>query len=285
MAQTMLIAIWAVFATINVVLRLACWLLFAMMTWYILVFATNEFQHAQSRDTFVFGVLVLSGATLLQIPLWIAKRGFRFRMIPPGKEPKPVASERVQFDLKDLLIATFIVAIVMSPIRYILPDEGFGNLGNPRAFRDFFVIIPIAFAIITFGTLPGLWAAFASGQTLVAAVWLAIYHLFLTGIEFAIVCAFTGSPPSRMLGEVLTTAYVGNLTQCSVVFIVMRVYRTIGFRFQRVPKKAPPLREDSAPESQDLTVETVYEQSAVSQDEQITPSPPPDPQLPPAPDQ
>jgi hypothetical protein len=239
MAQTMLIAIWAVFSPVNVVLRLSCWLLFAMTTWYVLVFATvvhdGGLQRAQSRDFVVFGILILSGATLLQIPLWIAKRALRFRLIRPGEEPTPVASERLQFQLIDLLIATFILAIVMSPIRLVLPREGF--LG-PRLFPELFVVIPIAMAVILVATLPSLWAAFVASPAFVPVLALAMYSVFISIIELAIIYTIEGPRGGPSFGEVFGVFFMGNLSQSAVVFAVMRIYYALGFRLQRVPRRA-----------------------------------------------
>jgi hypothetical protein len=247
-AQTLLIAIWAVFSPVNVVLRFSCWLFLGLTTWYIVVFGMQGpyqgLNRMPSSDAVIFGGLLLAVAMLLQIPLWIAKRALRFRLIRPGESPMPVASERIQFQLKDLLIAAVILAIALSPIRLVLRDEGFNA---PMLIPTLFVGVLVATAVISLATLPGLWAAFASRPAIVSVVGLSIYALFVTGIEFAAVCPSVAprSSTSRF-AAVFGVFYLANITQCLVVFTVMRLYHALGFRLQRVPRYAAPVPEAMA---------------------------------------
>ncbi len=245
MAQLALIATWAVFARVNIVLRLSTWLLFGLATWYILILdLRNAGEKAQPIEVAGIGVFLLLCATFLQVPLWISKLAFRYRMLMPDEVPVPVSRERLQFQVRDLLIATLIVAVAMSPIRLVLPKEGIDNSWiSPEAAIEMLVAI----GIISIVTLPSLWAAFASRTTIVAAIALAIYSLIISGIEFGLVWAFArpAPPGTADIAEGLGLACTGNLAQAAIVFGVMRIYYALGYRLRRVPRKAPPLAEVS----------------------------------------
>jgi len=240
MAQLALIATWAVFARVNIVLRLSTWLLFGLATWYILILdLRNAGEEAQAIEVAGIGVLLLLCATFLQVPQWISKLAFRYRMLMPDEAPVPVSRERLQFQVRDLLIATLIVAVAMSPIRLVLPKEGIHNFWiDPEAAIEMLVAI----GIISIVALPSLWAAFASRTTIVVAIALAIYSLVISGVEFGLVWAFARPAPAGAadIAEGLGLACTGNLAQAAIVFGVMRIYYSLGYRLQRVPRVVPP---------------------------------------------
>ena len=253
MAQAMLIAAWAVLAPPNIVLRSALWLLSGLTMWYLLVLGFQKAEGGPNVDaTIVLGVLVLSGVTILQGPMWLAKQVFRYRMLSPGEDVGDAAQARLQFQLKDLLLAMVIVAIALSPLRAILPKQDIGK--GPVPVGEVAITIVVLLSIVLLATLPSLWVAFSRRATFALAVGLALYSLVLAVCEFVVLCAILGTPGSQEVFEVFVAIFAANFGQAAVVFAVMRIYFTLGYRLQRVPRKAarnpeasPPTLEPPAP--------------------------------------
>ncbi len=185
------------------------------------------------RDILILGLALLLGVTVLQIPLWDAKRAYRYHLLMPGEVPEPAGRRPVQFQVKHLLIGTFLLSVAMSPIRFVLPKESVGSL---MPTRGVLVLIPAAIAVNLVATLPCLWGGFASTRKLwsLGVAW-TIYSFAVTAGELAIVIIILGPPPGTGYYWIFCLL---NFTQGLVVFAVMRIYRTLGYRLQRVPREA-----------------------------------------------
>jgi hypothetical protein len=244
MAEAMLIAVWEALGTLNIVIRSALWLLFGLMMWYLLIFAiqnsTVEGSQLDRERMIEFGVFIISGVTILQVPLWMARLVFRVRMLSPDEDAASSARARLQFQLKDLLLATTIVAIALSPLRLIMSKESHARvIPGSRPFIEMAVVLVVAAAIVLAGTLPGLWAAFSRRRTFELAVALAVYVPLVTAIELAIAIAIVGRPPGANEGfEVFGVLCLLNLVQIAVFFSIIRTYYALGYRLQRVPRRA-----------------------------------------------
>jgi hypothetical protein len=250
-AQVTLIAAWAVFAPGNLVVRLPWALLLGLTMWYTLAWSDKRaWNYGYAEDVTELGVNLLAGVVALQIPLWIMKWAFRYRMLAPGEPVIPTASERFQFQVKHMLIGTLILAIALSPLRRILPEEGFGRIRTNLS--EMFVLVGAAIVASLLATLPCLWGGFVSTHrvTPLALGWL-VYCLLVTGVEFQVLCTSLGVPSSRDTGRVFVMAYLINASQGAIVFAVMRCYRALGYRLLRVPRELPPLPE-CPPEDQKL---------------------------------
>jgi hypothetical protein len=243
-AQVTLIAAWAVFAPGNIVTRLPWTILFGLMMWYTIVFgyrtSVNEGHRQSSEDVVVLGTVLLLSVIVLQIPLWIAKRAFGYRMVSPGESPTPIAEERLQFQVKHLLVGTFILAVALSPIRYILPTEHV----SPVLRGEMLVLVPMVIVANLVATLPCLWGGFVSLPGMLFVLAWAVYCLIVTGIELGVVSAIERGGPER---EAFIVLYALNGVQAAVVFAVMRIYRALGYRLQRVPRYAA-LPKEQEPE-------------------------------------
>jgi hypothetical protein len=111
-------------------------------------------------------------------------------------------------------------------------------------------------AVIFVATLPSLWAAFVPRPAIVLSVCLAIYGLPVSLIELTILCAVEPPAGRPSLGEIFTGIYIANLVQCGIVFTIMRIYHALGFRLQRVPRKAAtPEAEPVAAEAPDASLD------------------------------
>jgi hypothetical protein len=233
-AQLTLIASWAVFAPGNIVVRFPWTLLLGVMMWYLLVFGEHSAREVwnppNSDDVLIVGEILLLTVTVLQIPLWIAKSAFRVRIVRTEEDTK-IMPERFQFELRDMLIGTFLFAVALSPIRYMLPDKPIKSLWPDT---ELLLLILVAIIADLVATLPCLWIGFRSRVLALMAAW-AGYELIVAGIEHAILHAFDHVP--------LEVKFYGwfavlNLSQAAIVFAVARTYYALGYRLQRVPRYA-----------------------------------------------
>jgi hypothetical protein len=234
-AQVTLIAAWAVFAPGNIVVRLPWSLLLGLTMWYLLACGLRRYAYGRydgSHDAVVLGIVLLSSVTVLQIPLWIAKQAFRYRMLMPGEVPAPAGRGPVQFQLKHLLIGTFILSVALSPIRLVLPKESAGSL-MPQ--YEWLVGILAGIVVNLLTTLPCLWGGFVSAGRVwwLGLAW-AVYSFVIMTVGLAIADIFLGS--NGAVYREFPLLQLLNFTQGLVVFAVMRIYRTLGFRVQRLPR-------------------------------------------------
>ncbi len=122
-AEASLIAFWAVFGPGNLVVRLPSALLLAMATWYAVV--VGEWLSAlrgsipRSLATDV-GAGILLIVAVAHVPFWVAKRVFRWQLVQGADDPSPSPRGPWQFRLRHLLLATFLVAVALSPLRSVL---------------------------------------------------------------------------------------------------------------------------------------------------------------------
>jgi hypothetical protein len=231
--QVTLISAWAVFAPGNIVVRLPWSLLLGLSMLYVMAFAERQTSGARSRaeNILILGIVLLLGVTIIQVPLWIAKRAFRYRMLSPGELPVSSSRGPMQFQLKHLILGTFLLSVALSPIRLILPKESVGSL---MPDRELLVLIPLAVVGNLVATVPCLWGGFESTRSMLrlGIAW-CVYILVVTSVELP-VALMPGDAPHKM--EVFAMIYLINFAQGFVVFAVMRIYRTLGYRLQRVPR-------------------------------------------------
>ncbi|MGO9110997.1 MAG: hypothetical protein ACLP9L_17380 [Thermoguttaceae bacterium] len=70
-------------------------------------------------------------------------------------------------------------------------------------------------------------------QLTLVATW-AVYGPIVTGVEFLALCVVLGDPHDP---QAVWSFLTMNFTQGAVVFAVMRIYRTLGYRLQHVPRE------------------------------------------------
>ncbi len=128
-------------------------------------------------------------------------------MLAPGEAPVPTASERFQFQIKHMLIGTFVFAVALSPLRVVLPEAKFEYVGRDG---QMFFIIGVAIVVNLITTLPCLWGGFLSTACAVAMGlgWL-LYCLLVTGLEFGTLCLVLGAPGSERTDPIELRVYRG----------------------------------------------------------------------------
>jgi hypothetical protein len=235
--QLNMIAVWASLAPGNIVLRVSWSLLLTMAMWYGLILGSRPFLLLPGTDmtraeAIVLLIVLLGSVALLQVPLWIAKIAFRWRITRQPGDIETSLQEDRQFHLQHLLVAMFFLAIALSPLHQVLPPGNVDSLGINHVWWTLLTAMVLCNLVVA---LPCLWWAFASKAKLIRLVvgW-AIYCAVLTAIEFGSLCAILGRPgPSY--ADVAFHFYLINLSQCAAVLGTLWILRAIGFRMVRRP--------------------------------------------------
>ena len=238
-AQVNLIAVWASLAPGNIILRIFWSLLLTMAMWYGLILGNrlaDPLYYGQSSmarpDAILLIIILLAGVAVLQVPLWIAKKVFRWRLTRRQGDDEASLQEDRQFHLKHLLIAMFLVSAALSPLHQVLPS---GSSDTFRLEGTMFVLLGAVILCNLVITIPCIWWAFLSARRLtrMLLVW-PIYCIMLTAVEFGCLCAMLG-PPGQEILEPAIVFCILNLSQCATVLGVLLVFRAIGFRLVRMP--------------------------------------------------
>jgi hypothetical protein len=226
--QVDLIATWAVLAPGNLVVRLPWSLLLAMAMWYALVLGNRVWRFIAIENALLLGAVLLAGATIAQVPLWIAKRAFRWRLIRGPCDPVQADQGPWQFNLQHLFLATFLWAVALAPLRHVLPPGPIGHLPHDPELP---VLLPAVIVCNLLVTVPCIWGALVLRRSMapLAVGWL-FYCGLLTCGEFAVLSAIFRHSPNAEAGFRI---FVVNLYQCATVFGTLLIYRALGFRLVR----------------------------------------------------
>ncbi len=230
--QVNLIATWAALAPGNVVVRLPWALLLLTLTWYGLVLGSRCASpvYFSFADAALLGICLFVGVASAQVPLWIAGRLFRWRLVSWGGAAGEPSDGRLQFQLGHMMLGMLFVSIALAPGRVVLPP---GDLADVRIDSELPILLPVVVACNLLIAVPCIWGAFRRKEILgrLIAAWLG-YCLLVTAAELAVLVAFLGPAPTE---EVPSQLYVFNLAQCATVFGTLLLFRALGFRLVRLP--------------------------------------------------
>ncbi len=237
--QINLIAIWSALAPGNIVVRLPWSMLLGVLMWYALVLGfRGESRHFSLSEATLLGIVLLSGLAVLQIPLWIAARVFRWRLVTWDAPAIQTEQARSQFYLRHIMFGMVFLSLALAPARVVLPE---GEITNLNMDGELFVLLTAMVICNIVVTIPCIWGAFLRWTVVapIAVGWL-VYCAILTGMEFLVLCAFLGSPGDD---EVPFLIYLMNITQCATVFGTLLILRGLGFELVRAPSSASPKHE------------------------------------------
>ena len=81
------------------------------------------YSYMTQSDAILLIVTLLASVAVLQIPLWIARKVFRWRLTRRPDDIEASLQEDRQFHLQHLMMATVFVALALSPLHRVLPAE------------------------------------------------------------------------------------------------------------------------------------------------------------------
>jgi len=203
--------------------------------WYALVLGCRaSSEYFTLDDAVLLGVILLAGILAAQVPLWIARRVFRWRLVSSAAEADVSTEGPFQFYLWHLLAGMFFLSVALAPARIVLPP---GDLGGIPLDRETVLVIVVVMICNLVITVPCIWGTFLKRQTviLLAFVW-PIYCIVLTAIEIGVFAALLGAPGGAELVEPMGLYSLMNLSQCAAVFGTLLIFRAVGFQLIRVAK-------------------------------------------------
>lgn len=234
--QLNLISVWGAVSRGSAIVRLPWALLLAMLMWGSLILGQAAFGKWRSDEVVFIGITLGFGCIATQLPLWIASRFFRWRLIAENTDD----DQRSQFDIKQMLVGTLLLAgslAICRQLSYNIDREDvtvtIREFGELMAF-----LIPMAFFNLLF-VIPAIWAAFLV-KVNKRRLGVATALLALVGpIELLVIVVVLGDGPSA--NDYLNWLITFSVLHLSQVFVVygslVLLRRLAGFRLVRLAKR------------------------------------------------
>ena len=230
--QVNLIATWGALGPGNVVIRLPWSILLGVLTCCALALGLRAWRWGVAGDDFValMGPVILGGVVVAQIPLWIAGRCFRWRLINLEDGSGDSQHGPFQFNVRHMILVMFLVALALGSAQLVLPSPDFAGLYHLGG--ESVVILGAIVVTNLVMTVPCIWGALVKSNPVPLLAW-PVYCAFVTAIEFTALCFLLG-PPGADSREVFMAFLLFNVLQCATVYFVLRLFRAVGFRLVRV---------------------------------------------------
>lgn len=231
-AQVNLIAMWAALAPGNVLTRLPWSLLLATSMWIATVLGMPEHEtRGTLGEARALAVVLLISVFIAQVPLWIASRAFRWRLVSWQTSREDAMRGKAQFQIRHVMISMVFLSIALGLSRLVVSGL------KPSAFHweDEFAALLIAMTVSNLiVTVPCIWGAFVPVRFLApACIGWALYCAFISVTEVGILIMILGSPGDEPVFQIFTLM---NLTQGAAVFGTLLILRAMGFQLLRIPK-------------------------------------------------
>ncbi|MEL6107798.1 MAG: hypothetical protein AAFU85_17370 [Planctomycetota bacterium] len=233
-AQLTLLCVWGTLVHGTFWMRLPWTLLLLLVSWCAI--AVGRVWHDSSasfEELLGIGLLWSIGFTVSFIPLKVAALAFDWKI---ANTPRRV-EELNQFSIRDILVVTFVIALIMGIGRALIPDR----LIEPKQILRAVGLNrwePV-FALSLFGVislmvkLPCIWIALAQKRHRLAAsiaIWSG-YCFLLTILELVIISALLGLPGDE--GGFVMGALIGHQVMGGLVLTVCVSLRGLGYRLNR----------------------------------------------------
>ena len=229
--QINLIATWGALGPGNVVVRMPWSILLGIFTWYAMMLGFRAWrpENLGSPDLALLGPMILGGVIVAQVPLWIASKRFRWRLINLEDRGNDLDGGPLQFNVRHMLLVMFLVALALGPARIVLPPLALDVFQLEGTLGVILTAIVVTNLVMT---VPCIWGALVKANPVSPLAW-SVYCAVVTAIEFGALCLMLGSPGSDWL-ETLFGFFLVNLLQCATVYFVLRRFRAVGFRLVHV---------------------------------------------------
>ena len=228
--QINLVAIWAAISPGPVICRLP-WAYFLMVMMWAAVAIGNYFSDGPlAPDEAIFlGAILLVSCTIAQIPLWIASRYFRWRLLPPSSAEE----DDHRFNLKHLFLGTVILSASLGLARVVLHGAKPSDFIPSNVDKEMFVLLGAMIVCNLLVVIPAIWAAFQIRNPIkvLAGVWTG-FALIVSIIEVAFLCAVLGAPGNE--AEIVIVAFGINWFQTACVFLTLSILKLCGFQLIRL---------------------------------------------------
>jgi len=233
--QLNLIGAWGALVPGKVIVRLPWAAFLGVLMWQAMIMGQSSGRGMRNDERLMLGVAIGFGVVVTQVPLWLARRPFGWRLVPPRFSLDNLASMDAQFNLKHLFLGMVFASLALAMARFTLADVTMRDFDVDGEILLILAIVAIWNALVT---APCIWLAFNQGGRLIvgAAAW-TLYVLLASAIEVFVLIFFLGSPGGSN-GAIILFFALFNLAQCLTVFATMLLLQGIGFRLVRANQQA-----------------------------------------------
>ncbi len=222
--QTTLAAAWTAFGPAPLLWRLPLSLAWIGVLSVALLVNLTLHKEPAGVVVLVIAICLLAQWIAVQIPLWGLAIGYGLRL-RHDSDPPETPRDR-QFGIRQVMILTFIVAVVLGVCRMVVLRSAQHFGGSSLAEGWFFAFLAVAGIVMTF---PLLLAALLPRFSLVAVIGALALITIGTWFEFPLAAMVPGSPGGGNLGPV---AWI-NAFQAAWVLSVVAILRFCGYGIGR----------------------------------------------------
>ena len=242
-AQVDLIAVWAVLGAGRWIIRLPTAFCLATSMWLGLVWGNRIAVPGSfdAEEALQLGEVLLGSLFAVQVPLWIARIAFHWRLKTPRNQAAAGISDN-QFQIFHVMLGTSLIAVALAFGRAALPP---GELRLIPLDRQLVVLLPAIIICNFVITMPCIRVAFARWSVVFVSLILGIiYVLVVSALEITTLLAILGPAPNDVWWGI--TSF--NLGQWLTVFGTLLLLRKIGFDLHRRSRHDHSTIPDSASE-------------------------------------
>jgi len=219
--QIALLAVWTAWGPSRLHWRLSAGLFGALLLCASLLYSTSRRKNL-GEEEFMLALLFLAQWFVMQIPLWLTRIGFRWRLGWPNEVSLDNPRRELQFGIRQLFGWTAMVAVLMGICRVVLPELEVDRMhGIDARTMIAFVILLAANSLLA---VPVVWAAFARTRLMLWWAMAGACALVLTAAEMVTYYFFV-----FRADDVIVLAFVNSI-QFVATSVSLLLLRASGFR-------------------------------------------------------
>lgn len=219
-AQVALLAVWTTFAPGR------------MLTRTLSGFGGTIFVGVALLATFgggpgswLFLPSVLVQWLVVQIPMWIVRLSFDWRICWPGEELIPASRRDVQFGIGQLMVWTALVGMTLGVFRLLVPEDWLTSNRNPPGVLITFTCLTVFNCLLAW---PVVWSTLAPRRWPVWIVAASVCCIGLTYVEIETIQAI-----SKRNGGGIEVLWIVNAIAAGASGLALLALRASGFRLVR----------------------------------------------------
>lgn len=221
-SQVVLFAAWATLGPARLLTRTLTSFLAVMLLALSLVACVYRMGTAESEWMW-FGI-VMSQWIVVQLPLWVFRVAFAWRLSWPNEEAADRSQSDTQFGIGQLMVWTALVAVSLGVGRLLMPEELHSVGHGPREEITIFSVITIFNSLLAW---PVVWSCYAPRWW---GAWLLGAAACVVGLTLVEILTFqTAMGPGRD-AEIF---WIMNPMQAGLATITLLMMRLAGFRLMR----------------------------------------------------
>jgi len=198
------------------------------------------------------GIFMIAAGLLMygciQVPLWVLRVVTQQRIdVPEETDGASSAGAPVQFTVRDLLIGTAVVGMLLVLVKHSLPE------GHLSTHARWFVVVGTGLVFVAFSAaicLPCIWLTLRDNPNRSWALGLSIVVLGGPPVVFAALVAISAGGPD--VAEVIMGIYVFGLGTAATLILVLLIVRAIGYRLICPAAKLVERPDSDAPDIQTI---------------------------------